>query len=696
MPNKLIYEKSLYLQQHAHNPVDWYPWTEEAFEKAKRENKPIFLSIGYSTCHWCHVMERESFEDPEIARLMNETFINIKVDREERPDIDQVYMDVCLLLTGRGGWPLTIIMTPDKKPFFAGTYFPKESRYGMIGLKELIQQINKLWHEKREDIEEVADRIIKGIKENRKSAPSLKGLDEDIIKIAYTELENFFDETNGGFKGAPKFPVPHNFLFLLRYYKLFKEDLKSPKNQEIFGSNSHRALHMVRKSLIEMRKGGIYDHVGGGFHRYSTDSEWLLPHFEKMLYDQAMHLLAYAEIYQITKEEIFEQTVKETIEYLIRDMKSPEGAFYSAEDADSEGEEGKFYTWPYEELKNLLGDDFEIFAKISNIKEEGNYLDEATKRASYRNIIHISKDWEVLEKETNVPVGRLKEIYSMSLRKLLEARKNRIRPAKDTKILTDWNSLIISALSRAGVVFEKEEYIKLAKDVADFLIKKMYDGKVLYHRYSENEVAYEGNLDDYAFFSWGLFELYQATFEDRYLESSYEILNKLIENFWDAEGGGFFFTPETNKELIFRQKKAYDGAYPSGNSIAYNMLVNFYKLLSDSNLLRYIEQTEKAFLNEIKIAPSGYSMFLTGFMNLLYGFEIIFSGERKKALETRYFIEKDYIPLKVLGLKTSLLNKLSEFVSDIPEERDIKIYICKNFACQKPVASKEEIMALIS
>ncbi len=680
MPNRLINEKSPYLQQHAHNPVDWYPWGEEAFEKAKRENKPIFLSIGYSTCHWCHVMEKESFEDPEIAKMMNETFVNIKVDREERPDIDQFYMNVCMLLTGRGGWPLTIIMTPDKKPFFAGTYFPKESRHGIIGMKDLIPQVAKIWNENKDALEERAEKIIKAITEDVKSAPSQTGLDENIFKIAYRHFESSFDEIYGGFNQPPKFPSPQNLLFLLRYYHLFKEE---------------KALQMVEKTLIEMRKGGIYDHVGGGFHRYSTDRKWLLPHFEKMLYDQAMLLMAYTESYQITKNELFKQTAEEIIDYLVRDMKSPEGAFYSAEDADSEGEEGKFYTWTYEELKEILKDDFEVFAKISNIKEEGNYLEEATREPSYRNIIYISKDWKVLEKETGLPIEKLKDIYKRSLKKLFEVREKRVRPLKDTKILTDWNGLLISALSKAGLVFENENYIKLAKESAEFLIEKMYRNGVLYHRYKDGEIKYEGNLDDYAFLSFGLFNLYQATFEDKYIEKSHALLENMLEKFWDREEGGFFFTSEDNKDVIVRQKEVYDGAYPSGNSVAFNVLVNFYKLLSKNELLDYIDKTVKAFAHNVKLVPTGHSMFLIGYMNFLHGSEIIFSGDKEKALEIVYFLEKYYFPLKVEGLKSDILDKLSQFIASIPQEKDIKIYICKNFACERPVSTKEEALKIL-
>lgn len=679
MPNRLINEKSPYLRQHANNPVDWYPWCEEAFEKAKRENKPIFLSIGYSTCHWCHVMEKESFEDPEIAKMMNETFVNIKVDREERPDIDQFYMNVCMLLTGRGGWPLTIIMTPDKKPFFAGTYFPKESRHGIIGMKDLIPKIKKLWEEKRDILEEQAEKIIGAI--NEEANQTISGqLDPSIIVMAYKHLEHSFDEKYGGFSNPPKFPSPHNLLFLLRYYKIFGQQ---------------KALEMVEKTLIEMRKGGIYDHVGFGFHRYSTDEKWLLPHFEKMLYDQAMLLVAYAEAYQATKNPLFRQTAEEIVEYLIRDMRSPEGAFYSAEDADSEGEEGKFYTWTYNEIKNILGEDFQIFKIISNIKEEGNYLEEATRQPSGRNIIYISKDWNVLQKETGLSVEDLKNIYHRSLKKLFEERKKRVRPLKDTKILTDWNGLIIWALSTAGVILNEKKFINTAKETADFILSKMYQNGTLYHRYKDGEVAFEGNLDDYAFLAFGLFNLYETTFEDKYFEYSYQLTQQMLEKFWDEKNGGFFFTSKDNKDVPVRQKEVYDGAYPSGNSIAYNLLVNLYKLVSQQSLYDYISNMESAFSSKIKLIPHGHTMFLIGYINLLYAYEIVVSGDKKRALDFRFFIEKEYIPHKVIGYKSETLEKYSEFISQLPKDNEFEVYICKNFSCQKPVSSEGEALNLL-
>ncbi len=680
-PNRLINEKSPYLQQHAYNPVDWYPWCEEAFEKAKKEDKPIFLSIGYSTCHWCHVMEKESFEDEEIAKMMNDTFVNIKVDREERPDIDQFYMNVCLALTGHGGWPLTVIMTPDKKPFFVGTYIPKESAYGRIGMKDLIKEINRLWKEDREKLLSRANSIIEYMQE----VSNKKGVDQELtekdIKNAFLYLVDTFDKKYGGFSIAPKFPSPHNLLFLLRYYKVYRD---------------YRALQMVEKTLQEMAKGGIYDHVGYGFHRYSTDNRWLLPHFEKMLYDQAMLLMAYTEAYQATGNDLYKRVAEEVIQYVLRDMKSSEGLFYSAEDADSEGEEGKFYTWTYDELKEILEEDFDIFAKISNIKPEGNYLEEATRQPSYRNIIHVSKDWKDLSQETGILEENLKQVFERSLKKLFPVREKRVRPLKDTKSLLDWNSLFIKALFQAGLVFQNEAYVSQAKQSLEKVLQTFYKDGKLYHRFKDGELKYEGNLDDYSFLVYALLEAYQDSFDEGYLKKAVELTEKAVDLFWDEENGGFFFTSKENKDVPLRQKESYDGAYPSGNSIMYNNLVALFKLTGNSEYHQLIKKMESAFAPNIKRAPHGHTMFLIGLMMMLYAKEIMFVGDRKKALDYRKKLEEVYQPLKVVGYKDRYLSSISEFVKNLPDEKGIKVYVCENFACKEPTSDINQVIKLIS
>ncbi|HSP88797.1 MAG TPA: thioredoxin domain-containing protein, partial [Ignavibacteriaceae bacterium] len=445
-PNRLIKEKSPYLLQHAYNPVDWFPWNNEAFNKAKETDKPVFLSIGYSTCHWCHVMEKESFEDEEIAELMNDAFVSIKVDREERPDIEAIYMSVCQMLTGSGGWPMTIVMTPEKKPFFAGTYFPKESRFGRPGIKELIPRLKELWQTKRNEIinssEEISSAVI--------SSSSFKEgipLKENIFHIAFKEFEERFDDEFGGFGNAPKFPTPHNLMFLLRYWKRY---------------NNSSALEMVEKTLTHMRMGGIYDHIGFGFSRYSTDQEWLVPHFEKMLYDQALLVLTYIEAYQVTKNDFYKDSAEEILTYVIRDMTSSEGGFYSAEDADSEGEEGKYYLWTTDEIKQILKDDTNLFLKYFNIKEEGNWIDSVHGIKSNTNITHLKKSVKDFSAETELSEKEFKEKLETARQKLFAERGKRIHPYKDDKILTDWNGLMISAFAKAAQVFNKNIYSETA------------------------------------------------------------------------------------------------------------------------------------------------------------------------------------------------------------------------------------------
>ncbi|MBD3398333.1 DUF255 domain-containing protein, partial [Candidatus Micrarchaeota archaeon] len=484
-PNRLIDEKSPYLLQHAYNPVDWYPWGEEAFEKARREDKPIFLSIGYSTCHWCHVMERESFEDPEVAEAMNDAWVSIKVDREERPDIDHIYMTVCQMMTGSGGWPLNIIMTPDKKPFFAGTYFPKNSVYGRIGMMDLIARVKELWTEQRGTVLESAGKVMSALKQIPDQSPG-PPLSPEVLDKAFQELSQRFDDTYGGFSEAPKFPTPHNMMFLLRYWKKKSE---------------YRALEMVEKTLKGMRKGGVYDHIGFGFHRYSTDREWLLPHFEKMLYDQALMVMAYTEAYQATKDEHYREVAREVIRYVLRDMTDEKGGFYSAEDADSEGEEGKFYVWTKAEAAQVLDpEELDIFVNAFNILPEGNFREEATGKITGANIPHLRKPMSDLASQLNMAEEDLREVLESARKKLFEAREKRVHPYKDDKILTDWNGLMIAALSKAGKAFDEPQYVRAAEKAADFVFEHLLNeqGRLL-HRYRGGESGIEAHVDDYAF-----------------------------------------------------------------------------------------------------------------------------------------------------------------------------------------------------
>ena len=670
-PNRLINEKSPYLQQHAFNPVNWYPFSAEALEKAKKEDKPIFLSIGYSTCHWCHVMEKESFEDEEVAKLLNENFVSIKVDREERPDIDQFYMSICIMVRGHGGWPLTVIMTPDKKPFYVATYLPKESSYHRLGLVDLLKQVKDLWENNREKILKRAENILEHYEDFTKTKYSEEDINETDIINAVLYFQDSFDKEKGGFGKAPKFPSPQNLVFLTKYSKLYDDNQK---------------FQIVEKTLEEMRKGGIYDHIGYGFHRYSTDKNWLLPHFEKMLYDQAMLIWAYSEAYQYSKNNLFKETVEEIIEYLLRDMYKENQAFYSAEDADSEGEEGKFYTWEYEELKKTLGDKFEIFKEISNIKPEGNFRDEATGRPTYRNIIYINKPLNEVGKIFNKTGKEVENLYRKSLKELFKNRISRIRPLRDEKILTDWNGLIIKSLALSGRILKNENYINVARKTTDFILKNLYLDGELYHRFKDGETNIKGNLDDYSFFIFGLIELYQSTFEDKYLQLIIELTDKMIQDFWDNKNGGFYFTSKDNKDVLIRQKEFYDGAYPSGNGIAYINLVWLYKLTTDDKYKKYVRKLERAFSPYIKRVPYGSPSFLIGFLTALNSVEIIFDGTKEKVLDLSRKSEDFYIPTKLMGYKTELLDKISTFTKNIEKkENDIAIYICNNFSCREPI-----------
>ncbi|MCA2004520.1 MAG: thioredoxin domain-containing protein [Ignavibacterium sp.] len=683
-PNKLIHEKSPYLLQHAYNPVDWYPWCDEAFEKAKREDKPIFLSIGYSTCHWCHVMEKESFEDEEIAKLMNETFVSIKVDREERPDIDGVYMSVCQMITGSGGWPLTIVMTPDKKPFFTGTYFPKYNRFGRIGMLELIPKLNDIWKNRKEEVLKSAEEITQALNQvSVKNSDEI--IDESIFEKAFDEYTRRFDSEYGGFGNAPKFPTPHNLLFLLRYYKRTK-DLK--------------ALAIVEKTLTEMRKGGIYDHVGFGFARYSTDRYWLVPHFEKMLYDNALLLMAYSEAYQISKNKFYKSTAEEIIEYVLRDMTHPEGGFYSAEDADSEGEEGKFYLWTEVEIRQLLpSDEADFIIKIFNVETNGNWYDEARGIRTGNNILHLKKTYKELAEEFSISENEFTGKLESIRKKMFEWREKRIHPHKDDKILTDWNSLMISALVKASLALSKKEFLEAALSADSFIKKYLYKDEKLLHRFREGESAIDGNLDDYAFFIQSQLDLFEATSEPQYLDYASKMNEILYAKFLDKNSGGYFFTSTDSEQLIVRQKEIYDGAIPSGNSVQLLNLARLYKITGESKFNELFEIQIKAFAAEIKKMPSVFAQFLIGLdFQSDKSIEIIIASEDKalteqalKEISSLYYPSKIIIQLNAQNFKS--LSDRIPYLKNYPIENDLKIYLCKNYVCEQPTNRIEDIIS---
>jgi uncharacterized protein YyaL (SSP411 family) len=686
--NKLIFEKSPYLQQHAHNPVKWYPWGEEAFEKAKDEDKPIFLSIGYSTCHWCHVMERESFEDNEVAELLNSNFVSIKVDREERPDIDDIYMTVCQMMTGQGGWPLTIIMTPDKKPFFTGTYIPKKSRMGMTGLLELIPKISQVWKDQRANILESAEGITETLKRYSKASIGSE-LDDSILTVAMGDLLSSFDENYGGFGSEPKFPTPHNLLFLLRNYKR---------------TGSSETLHMVEKTLNAMGLGGIWDHVGGGFHRYSTDRFWLVPHFEKMLYDQAILAMAYTEVFQVTKKPEYKEVVKKIFEYIQRDMTSSDGGFFSAEDADSEGVEGKFYVWSEGEVKKVLGEQADLFNKVFGITKEGNFFEEVSGKKTSTNILHMKKDLDKWSKELDIPLDDLREQLESAREKLLNVRESRIRPHLDDKILCDWNGMMIAALSKAYCAFDEDRLLKSAETAAHYILKNMVDENGwLLHRIKDGEAKIPGFLSDYAYFVWGLLELYESTFNTYYLHKAKELIDHVNKHFWDPENLGYFQTADYAEELLLRKKESYDGAIPSANSVMMMNLLRLGRVTGDLDHEKRATDLQKAFSKRIDSLPTAHTMFLSA-TEFLKGptYEIVVVGDLNspESKEILKAVREDYNPNKVVVGKQKDdpgLEKLITYTSQMNEiEGKTTVYVCQDFSCNLPATDKETVLKLLN
>ncbi len=678
--NRLINEKSPYLLQHAYNPVDWFPWGEEAFSKAKQEDRPIFLSIGYSTCHWCHVMEKESFEDTQVADLMNDTFVSIKVDREERPDIDHIYMTVCQMMTGGGGWPLNIIMTPDKKPFFAGTYFPKESHYGRIGMIDLAPRIKKLWSDNRDEVVEAARKVTSALNQIPDDAPGA-GLSINALREAHAQLAQRFDSARGGFSQAPKFPTPHNLLFLMRYANRTSE--KS-------------VMAMVEKTLENMRRGGIYDHIGFGFHRYSTDNEWLAPHFEKMLYDQAMIALAYTEAYQITRNYQYKKTVEEIFEYVLRDMTSNDGAFFSAEDADSEGVEGKFYVWSLDEmLKILSAGEARVACKIFGIRAEGNFKEESTGHLTGDNIIHLDRSLAQSASELGISLEQLEEIFEKIRLKLFTEREKRTHPYKDDKILTDWNGLMIASLAKASQAFGDRNYAQAAMRSADFIIKKMRDEKGrLLHRYRDGEAGLPAHVDDYAFLIWGLIELYEATFVLDYLKIALELNDDFLDRFWEKSAGGFYFTAHDTEETLIRKKELYDGATPSGNSVAALNLIKLARLTSNVELEEKANRILEVFTGIVSKFPSGYTQLLMAVDYALgpsYEIVLVANEDSEDFLEFKQKLQQPFVPNKVIIFKPVGGQEETDLVNLAPFTREHTClegkptaYICKNFRCELP------------
>ena len=687
MPNRLQNELSPYLLQHKDNPVDWYPWGDEAFEKAKAEDKPIFLSIGYATCHWCHVMEHESFEDDSVATLMNETFVCIKVDREERPDIDQVYMTYCQYTTGQGGWPLTIVMTPERKPFFAATYLPKSSRHGRIGMLDLAPRIHQLWNRQKDEIREAAAKNVDLLGATAAWEAADEAPDPELSTSAYHLLEGQFDDLFGGFGEAPKFPSPHQLVFLTRYGAV---------------RNEPRAIFMARHTLLNMRRGGLFDHVGFGFHRYSTDTEWLVPHFEKMLYDQALIILASVEMYEATREAAFKEIVERTLDYVMRDMRDAAGGFYSAEDADSEGIEGKFYVWSSDEIRQALDAELAAgFLETYQFEQEGNFQEEATRRLTGENIPHLEDFFHILVEEEPEQMERLE-----TARRLLFAiREQRVHPLKDDKVLTDWNGLMAAALARAGIALERPDYLEAAREAMGFILKCMRDenGRLL-HRYRNGSAGLQANLEDYAFVIWGLIDLFEATFDAHFLSFALELQAHTDGHFWDPNQGGYFFSPDDGEALIARQKEAYDGAAPSGNSIALLNLLRLSRLTGRTEFEEKADLVLRAFGQLLEKHPVGFTGLLTG-LEFARGpaYEIVIVGEpdAPDTLALLGVLRKTYLPNKVILLKhagnTEALSELVPYTESMQALNDqATVYVCQNFVCNQPVTEPELLVDLLS
>jgi len=696
-PNRLINEKSPYLLQHAYNPVDWYPWGEEAFLKAREEDKPIFLSIGYSTCYWCHVMEREVFEKEEIARIMNEKLVNIKVDREERPDIDRIYMNALIATTGQGGWPLSAFLTPDLKPFFLRSYIRPVAHHDMPGFPELVDRISDLWKNDRQKILSSSEHIFDYLKKS--NVKTLTAVDEDAISKCYQNFLNSYDTTFGGFGERPKFPRPSIFNFLLRYFHK---------------TGNGSSLKMVLNTLRAMASGGIYDQIGGGFHRYSVDERWHVPHFEKMLYDQAQLIISYLETYQITKDNSLLEVGRGILSYVLKKLWNEEGGFYSAEDAESAVDidkpniknEGAFYVWTKSEIELFLGiNDAEIFNFYFDVREEGNVVDDHLGVFGGKNILHISRNISETAKQFGKTPDEINKILLDAKHKLYIEREKRPQPHLDDKIITAWNGLMISALSKAYQILDDEVYRETAEITANFILEKLFDSqtKTLYRRYRDGEAKFDGGLQDYAFFVQGLIDLYETTFDVKWLEHAITLTKKQIELFWDQEAGGFFDNAGNDKSIILRLKDDYDAAEPTGNSISVMNLLMLAEMTNQKEWREMAVKTIQSFAARLNQIPEALPQMLSAMILETASLqEIIIVGERsskdtKKVLKEIY---QKFLPNKVIILVDD--NSRTYFTNYLPFLKDMTmidgrttVYICKNYSCQLPTNELEKVLELL-
>ena len=672
-PNRLINETSPYLLQHARNPVDWFPWGEEAIEKARELDRPIFLSIGYSACHWCHVMEHESFEDAGIAAYMNAHYVCVKVDREERPDLDQIYMTSVQLMTGRGGWPMSVFLTPTLKPFYGGTYWPPRARMQMPGFFDILTSVQRAWVDKRDDIYAQSDHLTEAIAQHAGIRGEPTTLDESILEGAMTILLQAADRKNGGFGEAPKFPHPMDIRVLLRAWKRF---------------NNQDALDVVTLTLDKMSRGGIYDHLGGGFHRYSTDGCWLAPHFEKMLYDNALLVPAYLEGYQATGNPDYARVVRETLDYALAEMTQPEGGFYATQDADSEGEEGRFFVWSELEIAEVLGaEDAKLFGDVYDVSARGNW-----ENSNILNRPHAHDEAAGIQQK---PSEELEEFLTGCRRKLFQARAKRIAPGRDDKVLVSWNGLMISAMAQAAPVLGEKKYATAARAAVDFILAKMRneDGRLL-HAFKDGRARFNGYLDDYVCLIDGLVDLYQATFDESLITGAVELAERVFDQFGD-EGGGFFYTSSDHEELITRSKDGQDNAVPSGNGMAAYTLLRLARLTSDSRIEKQAARTLDAVSGQMKKMPMASGQALLA-LDFWFGpaSEIVLAGgtdaDRAAALRE---LNETFSPNKVMAARsedasTSPLSALFEGRSTTGE---LTLYVCSQGTCQAPITGADDI-----
>lgn len=672
--NRLINETSPYLLQHAHNPVDWYPWGREALEKAKRENKPIFLSIGYSACHWCHVMAHESFEHTATAELMNQWFVNIKVDREERPDVDAVYMKALVELTGSGGWPLSVFLTPDQKPFFAGTYFPPSKKYNRPEFPDILKRMHERYAGNEKEVQARAEKIMGELNQ----APSGKGREKlpgpELIDQAAAMLASRYDPEYGGFGVGMKFPEPMIYTLLLRHWR-----------------RTGGSLEMLDKSLTCMAEGGVYDHLAGGFHRYSTDREWIVPHFEKMLYDNGLLAKLFVETFQATKQEIYKAAAVGTLDYVLREMTSADGAFFASVDADTAGGEGEYYVWELKEVLNLLGPRHaRIFARAYGITPSGKF--------SKKNVLHIKESMEKVSKEEGLAVFEVQHILRNGRQTLWRAREKREKPAADEKIITAWNGLMITAFSRGASAFGEQKYLEAADRCARFIWDRQWSGGGLLRIYKDGQSKIPGCLDDYAYYLEGLLALYEASLEFEWIDKAVQVADVMIEEFWDEANGGFFMTANAREQLICRLKSPADEAIPSANAIASHSLLQLERLTGNKEYRTKVEETLKAFQPQMEKSPAAHTGLLAALdFYLSSPTEVVFAGSREDPAfnEMRAAVQEDYRPHKTLLYHENEKTRLPLAEGRSAVEGKATVYLCQNQTCHPPVHSGPALMNLL-